>query len=445
MESGEAMVKRTLVVLALLAVLAVRPAAAGWGETYTLANGLRVILSPDQRFPSLTVLVRYHVGARQEPSGRSGIAHLVEHLTYTVPRPSTQGFVEASQFTFSSGNGATSFEHTDYYTTTPRGNLKYGLWAERWRMGLSVGDVGEIERQRQLDVVRNERRERLDTAPYSAGRHLLWSALFPEGHPFHEEVIGSMRDLGAITLADARNFFRGWYVPRNATLTVVGDFDPQVARSLIQDYYGPLPSAPLPDPPPARAQALESERVIRHDERYGKLPRLEMAWHSPALYAQEDAVADVTAQILGGLHSSRLFRAIPTGSAVAAFQQSLYAGSVFHVVVIPSTAAPLETLQSRVDVALDLLREHAPAAEEVENAVRALMRRRVIALEDSLDKALLLTEIVTGGDETAYVNPLMYEESRYRKVTPAAVQAFVRKYLVRDKRVVLYSTPQGTP
>jgi predicted Zn-dependent peptidase len=441
MERDGALVKGAAVVLALLAA---GPAvAAGWGETYTLANGMRVILSPDRRFPSVTVLVRYHVGARQEPAGRSGIAHLVEHLTYTVPRPSTHGFVEASQFTFSSDNGATSYEHTDYYTTTPRGNLKYGLWAERWRMGLSIGDVGDIEHRRQVDVVRNERRERLDTAPYSAGRHLLWSALFPEGHPFREEVIGSMQEIGAISLAEARSYFQTWYLPGNATLTVVGDFDPQGARSLIEAYYGPLPTGPLPPPPPATPRALDSEQVIRHEERYGKLPRLEMAWHSPAFFAPEDAVADVTAQILGGLHSCRLFRAIPTASTVGANQQSLYAGSVFHVVVIPRTAVPLETLHHRVDFALDLLRDHPPAAEEVDNAVRALVRRRVLSLEDSLDKALLLTEIVTGAGEAAHADPLIYEESRYRKVTPEDVQAFVRRYLARDKRVVLYSTPQG--
>jgi zinc protease len=419
--------------------------AAGWGETYTLPNGLRVVLSPERRFPSVTVLVRYHVGARQESAGRSGIAHLVEHLTYTVPRPSPTGFVEAAQFTVSSGNGATSFEHTDYYTTAPSGNLKYGLWAERWRMGLRIEDVGDIEHRRQLDVVRNERRERLDTAPYSAGRHLLWSALFPETHPFHEEVIGSMKDLAAISLEDARQYFRSWYIPSNATLAVVGNFDPAAARQLISAYYGPLPAGKVPAAPPAVPRALTKEEILRHDEQHGKLARLEMAWHTPPFFFAEDAVADITAEIIGGLHASRLYKAIPAASVVAASQQSLLAGSVFHVVVVPRTGVTLEELHRRVDVALELLRAHPPSADEVEHAVRAQIRKRVLAFEDSLSKAVLLTDIVTGGGEAAWADPMRFEEARYRAITPAQVQSFVVRYLTPQSRVVLYSTPVRRP
>jgi zinc protease len=171
--------------LALLLVMSLWPLGArgDWGQTYRLGNGLRVVLAPDGRYPSVTVLLRYHVAARNEPPGQSGISHLVEHMSFRVPRPPTSAGNYASNFVVSSRNGTTNFDETEYFTTTPSGNLPYAIWSERWRMGIDLDEMLESDRRQELDVVKNERRERLEIMPYRAGRHRLWTELFPAAHP----------------------------------------------------------------------------------------------------------------------------------------------------------------------------------------------------------------------------------------------------------------------
>jgi zinc protease len=439
--------RRALLIFLLL--LPMRARAAAWGETYTLPNGLRVVLNPDKRFPTVTVFVRYHVGARQEPAGKSGMAHLLEHLTFKVPRPMSQGGTYASQFTVSSRNGSTWYENTDYYTTAPSGDLEYALWTERWRMGINLNRVVESDRRQELDVVKNERRQRLEIQPYSAGRHRLWSELFPAEHPFHEEVIGSMEEMNAITLDEALDFYRQHYNPANATLAVVGDFDPQEARAIIDTYYTPLPGTPAPAPRAAAPRSIEKEIVLRHDELYGRNVRLHLAWHTPAKYSAQHAAGEVTARMLGGTDASRLVMGMPDAVMVTAFQESLLAGSVFHLIVEPRAGVKVETLLKRVDFVLDLLRAHPPSDKQVDVAVRRILRERFLTMEDSLAKARLLVDVITGvkaagdGGAPAPVDPVAYERQRFSAVTPTEVQSFAANYLVPEHRVTLIYTPVG--
>ncbi|HXU80610.1 MAG TPA: pitrilysin family protein [Polyangia bacterium] len=433
--------RRYVAALGLLLVPLVARADQGWGQTYTLPNGLRVILDPDKRFPTVTVFVRYHVGARQEPVGRSGMAHLLEHLTFKVPRPASQGGTYASQFTISSRNGSTYYENTDYYTTAPSGDLEYALWTERWRMGINLGFVAESDRQQELNVVKNERRERLEIQPYRAGEHKLWSELFPADHPFHEEVIGSMADMNAITLAEAKDFYSKHYGPANATLAVVGDFDPEAAREIIAGYYATMTGTPAPSARPVTPRSLDKEIVIRHDELYGRNPRLHIAWHAPAKYSPEHAAGEVAARMLGGTDASRLAMGVPEASLVAAYQESLLAGSVFHVIVEPRAGVSPETLLKRVDFAIDVLRTHPPSIQQVDVAVRRILRERFLIMEDSLAKARFLVDVTTGAPNAG--DPMAYERQRFAGVLPEDVQRFVTKHLVADRRVVLFYTPGG--
>jgi predicted Zn-dependent peptidase len=434
--------RRCLVVLALvLFPLSARGVDQTWGETYTLPNGLRVILNPDKRFPTVTVFVRYHVGARHEPVGRSGMAHLLEHLTFKVPRPPSQGGTFASQFTLSSRNGSTWYEYTDYYTTTPSGDLEYALWTERWRMGINLNLVTESDRKQELDVVKNERRQRLEIQPYSAGEHKLWSELFPPEHPFHEEVIGSMADMNAITLDEAKDFYTRYYGPANATLAVVGDFDPRAAHQIIDTYYAPMTSTPAPAARPISPRPIEKEIVLRHDELYGRNPRLHIAWHTPAKYAREHAAGEVAARRIGGTDASRLVMGVPEATLVTAYQESLLAGSVFHVIVEPRAGVNPEVLLRRVDFVLDLLRAHPPSEEQVDVAVRRILRERFLTMEDSLAKARFLVDVTSA--VTGAGDPIAHERQRFAGVLPAEVQGFAAKYLTKDRRVVVLYTPGG--
>ena len=432
--------RASLIVLLLLVTASAR-AAESWGETFVLPNGLRVVLDPDSRFPTVTVFVRYHVGARQEPVGRSGMAHLLEHLTFKVPRPPSQGGTYASQFTVSSRNGSTYYENTDYYTTAPSGDLEYALWTERWRMGINLGFVTESDRKQELNVVKNERRERLEIQPYSAGRHELWSALFPTEHPFHEEVIGSMTDMNAITLDEAKDFYSKYYGPANATLAVVGDFNPQEARAIIASYYGPMARSPAPPAREVGPLIVYKELRLEHRELYGRNPRLHIAWHSPAKYSPEHAAAEVTARMIGGTDASRLVMGVPEASLVSAYQESLLAGSVFHLIVEPRAGVTPEALLKRVDFVLDLLRTHPPSPQQVEVAVRRILRERFLIMEDSLAKARFLVDVISSVPGAG--DPIAYERERFSSVVPDDVQRFTAKYLIPDRRVVMIYTPAG--
>jgi predicted Zn-dependent peptidase len=419
-----------------------QPAEApqAWGETYKLPNGLRVILAPDRRFPEVTVLVRYHVGARQEPPGRSGIAHLLEHLTFLVPRPPIRAAAYTALFTVSSGNGGTSFEHTEYYTTSPSGNLRYALWAERWRMGIHLPNVAESDRRRELDVVKNERRQRIEIMPYREGRHRLWTALFPQAHPFHEEVIGSMADLSAISVDEARAFFTSWYGPNNATLAVVGDFDAQEAKEIVAGYYADLPARPVPPLPPVQVAVPRQEIVIAHDETYGRSPRLHLAWHGPPAFSAEHAAGDITAIIVAGLARSRLALVMPEAVGVGAYQDDLLSGSVFHLVATPMPGVSLDALKTKIDAVLAGLAREPPTPAEVEHALRRVLADRFLMMERTLSKAELYVDVLSHAPKPG--DPLALERARYGAVTPEMVQAFVRTWLAPEKRVALHAIPK---
>ena len=415
--------------------------AAEWGETYHLANGLRVILSPDVRFPSVTVLVRYHVGARHEPPGRSGIAHLVEHLTFRVPRPPVRAFSYAAQFTVSSGNGGTTYEHTEYYTTAPSGNLKYALWSERWRMGIQLRNITESDRKHELEVVKNERRQRVEIVPYRAGRHRLWETLFPGTHPFREEVIGSMTDLAAISLDEARAFYEAQYNARNATLTVVGDFKPAEARAIIASYYGPLQGRPPPPPPAAEPARPQEKVVIQHDEIYGKTPRLHIAWHTPPAHHPDHAAGELAALVIAGLNRSRVRAVAPEVVRASAYQESLLTGSVFHLFAEPKAGVPLDEVEAKVDRILAGLAERPPTDQEMDNALRAALRGMFLRMEDSLSKAIFLTDVITQAKVTE--DPLVHERGRFAAVTAEQVRAFVASHLGAQNRVVVHYVPRA--
>jgi zinc protease len=412
-----------------------------WGEIYTLGNGLRVVLSPDRRFPTVTVLLRYHVGARQEPPGKSGIAHMVEHLTFRMSVPPTLGGPYSSLFTISAVNGATSYEHTEYFTTAPGGDLAYALWKERWRMDLNLHYMTDETRRQELDVIKNERRQTHEIRPYSAGEHLLWGKLFPRPHPFHEQIIGSMSDLEGIRLEEVHAFYRAWYGPNNATLAVVGDFDPEAARPLVAKYYEGMPRRPSPPPPAAVPHVPAAPIVLRHDEPFGKNPRLQMAWHAPAEYSKAHAAGEIAAMLLGGLHASRLVRDVSEAVFVSAYQISLREGSVFKVVAEPRPGVSTDTLATRIDESLARFREQTPTAREIDFAVRRILRQRFYAMEDSLTKAQLFSDIVIGTDTTD--DPLAVERARFTSVRPADVQDFALAHLTPEKRVVLHALPNA--
>jgi zinc protease len=417
-------------------------------EKYTLPNGLEVLLSRDPKLPVVAVNVWYHVGAWHEQPGRSGFAHLFEHMMFQGSRhvPDDVHISLLEQLGATDLNGTTNFDRTNYFQTVPAHHLETALWLESDRMGFLLDAVDEPKLRTQKEVVKNERRQGVETQPYGLAQERMWQALFPAPHPYHGRVIGSMKDLEAATLEEVKDFFRAWYTPANATLAVVGDFEPEQARALIEKYFGTLPATPRPERPAVQPARLTQEVVLRHEEKVGTVPVVMMGWHSPAYFTSGDATADVLASALGTGKSSRLYQRLVLdkglAQSVSAHQQSLGAQSVFTVEAVARPGVSSEALRRETDAVLEEVRERGVRREELERA-RTRFETEMLGGLQSVGgfggKADVLQSYNHFVGDPGY---LAQDLARYEAVTEEDLKAFAREVLRPDARVVLLAEPQ---
>ncbi|HET6922498.1 MAG TPA: pitrilysin family protein [Anaeromyxobacteraceae bacterium] len=418
-------------------------------EKYRLGNGLEVILHQDRRLPLAAVDVWYHVGAWHEPAGRSGFAHLFEHMMFQGSRD--VGKEQHSRILERAGgtiiNGSTDFDRTNYFETVPRNYLETALWLESDRMGLLLDAMTQEKLDNQREVVKNERRQSRETAPYGFAEEALWHALFPAGHPYHGAVIGSMADLSAATLEDVKGFFAEWYAPSNATLAIAGDIELDQVKRSVERYFGSLPARPRPSAARHAPVRLEREVVLRHEETVATLPRLSVAWHTPAFFAAGDELADVLSAVLSDGRSSRLQRRMmhqtQIAQSVAASQQSLGAQSVFQVDAVARPGVSTERLLAEVDLALAEVRAGKVTAHEVRRAVNKIetgLMKRLERLGGYRGRTELLQNYNHFLGDPGWLGR---DLARYRAVTPPALAAFAREWLPPDRRVVLHAVPSG--
>src|SRR5688572_23236821 len=415
-------------------------------EKYTLPNGLEVILSRRTAIPMVSVNLWYHVGPANEEAGRTGFAHLFEHMMFQaskhVPEDTHFRFLEAAGA--SDVNGSTSFDYTNYYETIPANQLELALWLESDRMGYLLEKVDEVSFANQQDVVRNERRQRTENQPYGMAEEAVWQTLFPKEHPYYAVVIGSHADIQAAKLDDVKRFFKQYYAPNNATLTLVGDFDPAQARALITKYFGTLKRGPVVPPIKANTPSITAERRKVVPSRV-ELQRVSMAWITPAFFKPGDAEADVTATILGGGRSSRLYKKLvyerQIAQNVTAYQYSLSLGSTFQIEATARPGHTVEELEKAIDEELAALAARPPDVSEVTRARNQFETSTVSSLESisGLANRLNLYNHYVGSPD--YVQA---DFARYSGITPAAVQTFVRDQLKPSARVVVHAVP-GTP
>jgi zinc protease len=346
-------------------------------QKFTLKNGLEVIFHEDRSLPLVAVNVWYHVGPANEPPRRSGFAHLFEHLMFEGSRHAGREFdtlLESAGATNS--NGTTSWDRTNYFETVPREHLELVLWLESDRMGFML-DALTLERlEVQRGVVKNERRQTYENSPYGPSSLALYDALFPPGHPYHGAVIGSMQDLGAATMKDVEEFFRAFYAPSNATLTLAGDFDAGQARAAIERYFGTLPDRPKPTavaakplPPPQPREIVVKEPV--------QLARVNMAWLTPPAFTPDDATLDVTMAVLAGGKATRLYKALVVEQKLASeVQAQVDSNQVTSIAEVSATAASGKSqaeLKKAIGVVLDRLGKEGPTAAELDRAKRRLL------------------------------------------------------------------------
>src|SRR5271165_967387 len=324
------------------AALAAPPDKTGTGwpqikfQKYKLANGLEVILSEDHRLPLVAVNLWYHVGPMEEKAGRTGFAHLFEHMMFqgskNVGEKAHFKYLEAAGA--SDINGTTDFDRTNYFETLPSNQLDLALWLESDRMGFLLETLDGPKLANQRDVVRNERRQSVENAPYGLPEEAMTQATYPAPHPYHAAVIGSHADIEAAQLDDVREFFRQYYTPNNASIAIVGDFDPAAAKQMIEKYFGPIPSGPPVPPVDAKTQPITREKRLTVSDEV-ELPRVYMQWITAPYYEPGDADANMLAHVMGGGKSSRLYKKLVYELQIAqdvdAEINSLKLGSMFFI------------------------------------------------------------------------------------------------------------------
>jgi zinc protease len=414
-------------------------------ESYRLDNGLRVILSRDQRQPVVAVNLWYNVGSRNERQGRTGFAHLFEHMMFQGSEhvPDTEHIAHVERVG-GSMNGSTWLDRTNYFETVPASRLELALWLESDRMGFLLPAMTQEKLDNQRSVVQNERRWRVDNQPYGDWDERLQALVYPPDHPYHHSVIGSMEDLDAATLEDVGEFFRQYYAPNNAVLTLCGDFDPPHARELVERYFGSIPRGPdVPPLPgrvriPTRLDAPRRERI----EAVVALPRVYLAFRIPPYGADGFYAADVAAHILATGKSSRLYRSLVRerrlAQSVVAFAFPVVTGAA--TLVLWATANPgveADELESALWAELEALSGGVEAGE-VERAVTGIEARQLIALQQVGERADQLSMFATLFDDPDRINT---ELDQYRAVTADAVRGIAAQHIQREASVVLTYLP----
>src|SRR5690348_1928861 len=323
-------------------------------EKYKLKNGLDVILYEDHRLPLVAVNLWYHVGPANEREGRTGFAHLFEHMMFE----GSQHVGPKAHFRYLEGagasdiNGTTDFDRTNYFETLPSNQLELALWLESDRMGYLLGTLDREKLANQRDVVRNERRQTTENTPYGLVDEQVYHQLFPKEHPYYADVIGSHEDIEAARLADIREFFGQYYSPNNAGLVIAGDIDPANAKALVEKYFGSIPSGPPVPKIAAKTPAITGEkRTVVTDQ--VELPKVYMAWITPTAFQPGDAETALLAQILGGGKSSRLYKKLVYEKQIAqdvlVYLQSLRLGSVLELQCTAKPGVKLADLEKTID------------------------------------------------------------------------------------------------
>jgi len=438
----------------LAAVLAVYPSTRLSAQsslrvpytTFTLPNGLEVILHEDHSLPVVAVNTWYHVGSADERPGRTGFAHLFEHIMFMgsqhVPTGEFDRLLEAAG---ADNNASTTEDRTNYYESGPSNALSLMLWLDADRMGFLLPEITAEKVDIQRGVVQNERRQSYENRPYGLAEENILERLYPSDHPYHWPVIGSMADLSAATLEDVRGFFRTYYAPNNATLAIAGDITPRDARRLAERYFGDITRAPAPTrtPPPPVTLAADVHAVL---EDRVQVPRVYVAWHTMKAFAEGDAALDVLANVLAGGRSSRLYRRLvyelQIATDVVAFQDGGRIDGKFELWATARPGHDLTELQRVIEEELKRLAEQGPTAREVaraQNTFEAQFLSRMERVGGKADQLNFYNYFV--GTPDYFQSDL----DRYRAVSAADVQAAARRYLVDAHRVVLSVVPQGKP
>ena len=411
----------------------------------TLANGLDVIVHEDHHVPIVAVNIWYHVGSKNERPGMTGFAHLFEHLMFEGSEHHNRGYFPPLQQAGALLNGSTNTDRTNYWEVVPTSAIDLALWMESDRMGYLLPALTRERFETQRDVVLNERRQNYENRPYGLAFMAITSALFPPDHPYHWMTIGDVEDLRAMQFEDVREFFRTYYHPSNASLAIAGDIETGRAFELAEHYFGEL----APGTPPATMRAAGSlaieKRLVIEDR--VEMPRIYMAWHSPAMYAPGDAEMDLIGELLTSGKMSRLYRSLVYEKRIAldvsAFQSSRELGSFFMLVVTAAPGRSLTDITALVDGELQQLSDDGPTTTEMERVTaqaEAHFLYRLQTVGGFGGKSDQLNAYNVFRDDPGF---FAADVERYRAADAEAIRAAAGRTLRPEERVLLSVVPRG--
>lgn len=413
-------------------------------EKFTLGNGLEVILHVDRSVPIVAVENFYKVGSGDEKPGRTGFAHLFEHVMFmgseNVPVGKFDEWLEAAGV---SNNGSTTTDRTNYYESGPSNALPLMLWLDADRMGWLLPTMDQQKLDLQRDVVKNERRQSVDNVPYGRATEMILPVMFPPDHPYSWPVIGSMTDLGAAALDDVKDFFRLYYAPNNATITIAGDFDPDSARAQVEKYFGGIPRGTgVVVRPSVPNVLLERDTIFAMEDRV-QLPRLYYAWHGVKAFSPDDAALDALTEIMAGGKSSRLYRTLVYEKQIAQdVRMANVSQKLDGYIILLTTAKPgvhPRELDAEIEKTLRAIADSGVTEREltrVRNGIRASMLNN---LSSVLGKAMQLSyyNYLTGNPDY-----MARDLERYESLTTEDVRRVARQYILKPK-IVLTVVPEG--
>ncbi len=408
----------------------------------TLPNGLTLIVHEDHSVPVVTTNVWFHVGSGDEKVGRTGFAHLFEHLMFmgseNAPYPQFDRLLEAAG---ADNNGSTTEDRTNYYEQGPSSSLKLMLWLEADRMGWLLPTMDKPKVDLQRDVVKNERRQSYENQPYGMVADVMPKLLYPASHPYAWPVIGSMADLSAASVDDVKDFFRTYYAPNNATLVVAGDVKADEVRAIVRQYFSDVPRGPAIERPTPAAFTVRDTAVTLEDR--VQLARLYLNWHTVKSTDADAPALQVASYVLAGARTSRLTQALVYSGEVATGVQALNDGKRldgdFTIVATARPGKALDTLQTVIDANLQRLASDGPTARELDQARNAIEASFLRSIQTVSGKADQLNEYYY---QTGNPDGFQDDLDKLRAVSAADIQRVVRTYL-QAPRVMISVVPQG--
>lgn len=424
-----------------------QPPAASGGlavSSFTLDNGLTVVLHEDHAIPTVMVMMWYRVGSKDERAGKTGFAHLFEHLMFKGSKHVRDGlFDELLENAGGWNNGTTSADRTNYFEEVPSNQLELALYLEADRMAGLWDAMDQKVLDNQRDVVKNERRQSYEDQPYGLAELMVQQALWPPGHGNHNLTIGTMEDLTAASLADVEAFYRSYYVPNNAILVIGGDIDPARARALVTKYFGWMPRRA--DPPHVELVGqVEPRRGARELTTTDDVQatKVMMAWRSPTPFTRGSRDLEVAAQLLAGGKSSRLHQILVferrLADSVIAYQNPEMLGGEMRIEVIARKDASITEIRTIIDAELTRLATEPPSTDELERARRIMEADSIESLQSLYRRVAQLAEYQA---YTGTADQFAADLKMLRTTTPAGVRNAVRTWLRPDARVVVTVTP----